>query len=99
MLGPAQIVGKLLTDDDHDWIAANEGVEFMRKVPLGYDDFTRKDILKAVLPTDLDIASSFEMAGHIAHYNLKKRHLYFKDIIGKVWPTRVFFHIIMHGSN
>ena len=82
MLGPTHMVQKLLTDEDHSWIAANEGAESTDVMKLGYDDFSRRTILRAILPPELDVASSFEEAGHIAHYNLKQEYLPYKEIIG-----------------
>jgi tRNA (guanine37-N1)-methyltransferase len=40
--------------------------------------------LQAVLPDGVEIPSSFESVGHIAHFNLRPPHLPYKHIIGQV---------------
>jgi tRNA (guanine37-N1)-methyltransferase len=75
---------KPLLPEDHDWISANGGEEIEWAVRLGYEHFSRRAILKALLPMDAEeVPAHFEVVGHIAHYNLKEEHLPFKHIIGE----------------
>jgi len=53
-------------------------------VTLGYKDMSLQEILKHYLPEDVEIPSSFEGVGHIAHLNLKEGVLKYKYIIGQV---------------
>lgn len=40
--------------------------------------------MQKVLPADVDVPSSFEAVGHIAHYNLREPHMPYKHVIGQV---------------
>lgn len=53
---------------------------------LGYDYWTAEEILRAVLPSDLedDVPSGFTVVGHIAHMNLRDCFLPWKHLIGEV---------------
>ncbi|KAG7634602.1 S-adenosyl-L-methionine-dependent methyltransferase [Arabidopsis suecica] len=53
-------------------------------VTLGYSYWSADHLLKQILPDGLDIPSSFETIGHIAHLNLHDELLPFKDVIAKV---------------
>ena len=46
--------------------------------------FNLEQIFKAILPSHIDFASSFETIGHIAHLNLREELEPFKKIIGQV---------------
>eukprot|EP00434_Breviolum_minutum_P016927 symbB.v1.2.014933.t6/scaffold1103.1/size137753/9 len=54
------------------------------QVTLGYDHFTAEEVLRKLLPQGIEIPSSFEQAGHIAHLNLRDSQLPYKGIIGQV---------------
>ncbi|KAI9342796.1 guanine(37)-N1-methyltransferase [Zopfochytrium polystomum] len=51
---------------------------------LDYDYWSAEQILRSILPDELDIPGSFELVGHIAHLNLRPEYLQFKEIIGNV---------------
>ncbi|KAJ3675397.1 hypothetical protein LUZ60_004439 [Juncus effusus] len=51
---------------------------------LGYSYFSADHILKQILPPGLEIPSSFETIGHIAHLNICDELLPYKNIIAKV---------------
>ncbi len=53
-------------------------------VTIGYDHLVVEDVLKKILPPGVEIPSSFEQAGHIAHLNLREESLPYKYIIGQV---------------
>ncbi|CAE7848628.1 unnamed protein product, partial [Symbiodinium sp. KB8] len=53
-------------------------------VCLGYDHFTAEEVLRKILPAGMEIPSSFEQAGHIAHMNLRDSQLPYKHLIGQV---------------
>ncbi|CAL1150123.1 unnamed protein product [Cladocopium goreaui] len=54
------------------------------QVTLSYEHFTAEEVLRKLLPTGMEIPSSFEQAGHIAHLNLRDSQLPYKHLIGQV---------------
>ncbi|XP_076958764.1 tRNA (guanine(37)-N(1))-methyltransferase 2-like [Bidens hawaiensis] len=53
-------------------------------VTLGYSYWSADHVLKQVLPPGLEVPSSFETIGHIAHLNITDELLPYKDVIAKV---------------
>ncbi|GMF36517.1 unnamed protein product [Phytophthora fragariaefolia] len=53
-------------------------------IELDYDYFAVDQVLGELLPKGMDIPSSFETVGHIAHLNLRDNQLPFKSVIGQV---------------
>ncbi|KAK6788962.1 hypothetical protein RDI58_012761 [Solanum bulbocastanum] len=51
---------------------------------LGYSYWSADHILKQILPPGLEVPSSFETIGHIAHLNITDDLLPYKDVIAKV---------------
>ncbi|XP_071715987.1 tRNA (guanine(37)-N(1))-methyltransferase 2 [Rutidosis leptorrhynchoides] len=51
---------------------------------LGYSYWGADQVLKQVLPSGLEVPSSFETIGHIAHLNIPEELLPYKDVIAKV---------------
>lgn len=51
---------------------------------LGYSYWSADHILKQILPPGVEVPSSFETIGHIAHLNIHDELLPFKDVIAKV---------------
>ncbi|KAI9331963.1 guanine(37)-N1-methyltransferase [Obelidium mucronatum] len=51
---------------------------------LDYEYWTADQILRSILPEELNIPSSFELIGHIAHMNLRSEYLPYKRIVGEV---------------
>lgn len=51
---------------------------------LGYSYWSADHVLKQILPNGVEVPSSFETIGHIAHLNLHDELLPFKDVIAKV---------------
>ncbi|KAL7153608.1 hypothetical protein ABFS83_04G180800 [Erythranthe nasuta] len=51
---------------------------------LGYSYWSADHILKQILPTGVEVPSSFETIGHIAHLNINDELLPYKDVIAKV---------------
>ena len=43
-----------------------------------------EQVLKAMLPQHLDIPSSYECVGHLAHLNLREEFTPFKHLIGQI---------------
>ncbi|KOC60293.1 tRNA (guanine(37)-N1)-methyltransferase [Habropoda laboriosa] len=55
------------------------------KVMLKYDNWQSYDILRAILPVEVEVPTSFSIVGHIVHLNLRDMHLPYKTIIGQVY--------------
>ena len=51
---------------------------------IDYSYWLAEDVLKSIIPTPSNTPGSFEMAGHIAHLNLRDEHLPYRHIIGQV---------------
>ncbi|XP_057420776.1 tRNA (guanine(37)-N1)-methyltransferase 2 isoform X2 [Lotus japonicus] len=51
---------------------------------LGYSYWNADHVLKQILPTGVEVPSSFETIGQIAHLNLHDELLPYKDVIAKV---------------
>ena len=55
------------------------------KIESRYEDYTVEQILRMILPTDIDeIPCAFEVAGHLAHVNLRDDCLPYRKIVGQV---------------
>lgn len=53
-------------------------------IELCYDNWTATEIIRAVLPDSTESISGFSIIGHIAHLNLKKEVMEYKNLIAKV---------------
>lgn len=51
---------------------------------LGYSYWGADHVLKQILPPGVEVPSSFETIGHVAHLNIPEELLPFKDVIAKV---------------
>ncbi|XP_059638079.1 tRNA (guanine(37)-N1)-methyltransferase 2-like isoform X2 [Cornus florida] len=51
---------------------------------LGYSYWGADHVLKQILPTGVEVPSSFETIGHIAHLNIADELLPYKDVVAKV---------------
>ncbi|WZY69755.1 hypothetical protein YC2023_001995 [Brassica napus] len=54
------------------------------RLTLFYDYWPMNEVLEALLPKGMIVPSAFEMVGHIAHLNLRDKHLPYKRLIAKV---------------
>ncbi|XP_032456104.1 tRNA (guanine(37)-N1)-methyltransferase [Nasonia vitripennis] len=51
---------------------------------LTYENWPRDDVLRAILPENVEVPTSFSQIGHIIHINLRDEQLPFKKVIGQV---------------
>ena len=88
-----------LTEEEKEWIYANNGTITKHQIILDFKHYSFNDILRAVLPLDQvqDVPTAFEQVGHIAHLNLREDQLPYKDIIGK--HNRVHFCVYNNALN
>ena len=53
-------------------------------VTVGYEQLTAVEALRKLLPAGMEVPSSFEQVGHVAHVNLRDEQLPYKQLIGAV---------------
>ncbi|KAJ3291314.1 tRNA(m(1)G37)methyltransferase [Rhizoclosmatium sp. JEL0117] len=84
LLNPT-ITSDAIPEKVKEFIDANNA-EIVDTYPLklDYDYWTADQILRSIIPDELNIPSSFELIGHIAHMNLRKEYLPYKKIVGEV---------------
>jgi tRNA (guanine37-N1)-methyltransferase len=73
-------IQSLLADAEHPTIRKST-----HEVVIGYDHLSLDEVLRQLLPKDvLEVPSSFEVVGCLAHMNLRDDVLPYKHIIGRV---------------
>lgn len=58
-------------------------------VTIQYHNYQLKDLLRSILPANIENVSSFSQIGHIVHVNLKEEVTPFKHIVGQVLLDKV----------
>ena len=66
------------------WLQNHQGELVKHVLTLTYANYTYEEVLQRILPSGVEIPSSFETVGHIAHLNLREVHLPFKFLIAQV---------------
>ena len=72
-----------LTVEEKRAISECKGELIQHEIVITYDHYSADQILAAVLPKGIEVTTSFETIGHIAHMNLKECHFPFRVVIGK----------------
>ncbi|KAL7748062.1 tRNA(m(1)G37)methyltransferase [Sorochytrium milnesiophthora] len=65
-----------------DRVPDSELVEYTLSVDYNY--WTADEVLRSVIPSNLEIITAFETVGEVAHMNLREHMLPFKSIVGQV---------------
>ncbi|CAH0492369.1 unnamed protein product [Peronospora farinosa] len=82
-----------VTDIETLWPLNKDLVRFLKQeslsfvnhaIELDYSYYAVDQVLSELLPKGMDIPSSFETVGHIAHLNLRDNQLPYKNVIGQV---------------
>ena len=73
-----------LPADLREYVLSEGAFPFMHDLELGYDVLSVEQVLRAILPQGMEVPSSFEQVGHVAHVNLRDGHMPYKDVIGQV---------------
>ena len=73
----------ILFKDDIPASAAELGLPMTHSVHLSYEDASFEEVMRRILPLDIDPPGSFESIGHIAHFNLRDELLPFGAQIGQ----------------
>lgn len=58
-------------------------------VHVTYDQWPVDAVLRALIPAEVTIPTSFETVGHIAHLNLREEHTPYKQLIGQVMVDKL----------
>ncbi|XP_012273475.1 tRNA (guanine(37)-N1)-methyltransferase [Orussus abietinus] len=58
-------------------------------VKLTYENWQPGEVLRAVLPEDLEAPTSYSQVGHVLHLNLREAQLPYKELIGQVYLDKV----------
>ncbi|KAJ3017748.1 tRNA (guanine(37)-N1)-methyltransferase [Thoreauomyces humboldtii] len=67
-----------------DFVEREGGEVTKYALTVGYEYWTADQVLRSILPDDIDVPGAFEAVGHIAHVNLRDQYLPYKHIIGEV---------------
>ena len=79
-----------IPNDIIDKINSIDNIEIINySLKVRYQQLTVKEILKEILPNNVDIPMSYETVGHIIHFNLKKSVLKWKYIIGQIYLDKL----------
>ena len=73
-----------LTKQHIDFVTQHGGEPVSFALQLGYDNLGVDEVLKKVLPQGVEVPTSFEQAGHVAHVNIREELLGYKNIMGQV---------------
>lgn len=57
----------------------------IKQVTMDYDNWQSYDLLRAVLPEEVEVPTSYSLVGHIVHLNLRDMQLPYRSIIGQVY--------------
>ena len=71
------------TVEEQQAISSCKGELVQHSLLITYDHYSADQIMGAILPNGIEVTTSFETVGHIAHLNLKECHLPFQEVIGE----------------
>uniref|UniRef100_A0ABD2XES9 tRNA (guanine(37)-N1)-methyltransferase n=1 Tax=Trichogramma kaykai TaxID=54128 RepID=A0ABD2XES9_9HYME len=60
-----------------------------KDLELSYENWTREEILRAILPKEIEVPTSYSIIGHIVHLNLRDEQLPYKNVIGQVLLDKI----------
>ncbi|XP_008551481.1 tRNA (guanine(37)-N1)-methyltransferase [Microplitis demolitor] len=55
------------------------------EIALNYNNWNADELLRVILPADIEVPTSYTKVGHILHLNLRNDQLPFKSIIGQIY--------------
>ncbi|KAJ3348861.1 tRNA(m(1)G37)methyltransferase [Entophlyctis luteolus] len=64
--------------------ANNAEIVENHELVLDFNYWTADQLIRSVLPDHLNVPSSFELIGHIAHMNLRNEYLPYKKVVGEI---------------
>lgn len=82
-----------IPEDMKEYNKNHGGIPEIYTLKICYDDIAVDEVLRKVLPENvLEIPSSFEQVGHIAHLNLREEVLQYKYLIGDYFIHCCYFN-------
>lgn len=78
-----------IPDSDKEIIKSYNGEFSKMELKLTYENWKVEDVLKAILPEELEVPTGFSQIGHIIHLNLRDSQLPYKDLIGQVFLDKI----------
>ncbi|XP_047343893.1 tRNA (guanine(37)-N1)-methyltransferase isoform X2 [Vespa velutina] len=86
-----KVVEKFEDIDETDRNLLKDQYEYFGKtsLTLKYENWKSEDILKSILPEEIETPTSFSQVGHIVHLNLRDAQLPYKNIIGQVFLDKI----------
>lgn len=89
-LNPEEVSGwSDLPADKLSEFSVDESALGKENVQMTYENYQMKDVLKGILPEDLEGISSFSQVGHIVHVNLRDETLPYKEVVGQVLLDKI----------
>ena len=79
----------LMVDCPPQFVEKYQCIQKDFELKLDYSNFTVAQVLAKLLPKEMDIPSSYENVGHIAHLNLRNEQLPYKMAIGQIFLDKV----------
>ena len=73
-----------LPQDLKDYVEEMKAEVVPYTLTVGYEHLAVEDVLRRILPHGVEVPSSYEQAGHIAHLNLRPESIPYKHLIGQV---------------
>lgn len=78
-----------ITETDRKFLKDQHKYFGKTQLTLQYENWKSDDILKSVLPEEIEVPKSFSKVGHIVHINLRDTQLPYKNIIGQVYLDKI----------
>lgn len=77
-----------ITENDRTFLSDQYEFDII-DLTLNYNNWSYDEILKSILPEDIQAPTSYSLIGHIVHLNLRDVHLSYKGIIGQIILDKV----------
>ncbi|EFN88087.1 tRNA (guanine-N(1)-)-methyltransferase [Harpegnathos saltator] len=74
-----------ITENDRQSLVGQYEYFSTKSITLKYENWRGHEILKAILPEDIQPPAAYSLVGHIMQLNLRDIHLPYKTIIGQVF--------------
>ncbi|TBU16293.1 putative methyltransferase [Ordospora colligata] len=89
----------MLVEDDKCKTEETECKYIWIEIELNYNYFTYTEVLEKLLPAGVQVPSSFEIVGNIAHLNLDEQQMNHRHTIGKVIHEKTGMTVITKIGN
>eukprot|EP00965_Chrysotila_dentata_P025954 861002-Pleurochrysis_carterae.AAC.3 len=83
-----------LPDPMRAYVQEHEAQPLFHKMDMDYSFFTADQVLRKLLPEGMEVPSSFEQVGHVAHVNLRDEVVPYKNLIGQADASAMAPYIV-----